>query len=141
MTSGAAHELVRGLITRLIEDGHRREARAPAGAARPRSADEVRQHGGPLVGFSAGDGAGRAAIKAFLKPRMYRHARVMRVMSDAEQVVRDLFARYPREPDDLPAEWLPPGRRGRRGRTRAADRQFHRRHDRPLRADRAPQAF
>ena len=25
---------------------------------------------------------------------MYRHARVMRVMGEAEQIVRDLFARY-----------------------------------------------
>ena len=33
-----------------------------------------------------------AAIKAFLKLRMYRHERVMRVMRDAEQLVFDLFA-------------------------------------------------
>ena len=33
-----------------------------------------------------------ADIKGFLYPRMYRHERVMRVMDDAERVVRDLFA-------------------------------------------------
>jgi dGTPase len=36
---------------------------------------------------------------------MYRHPRVMRVMRDAEAVVRDLFARYRAVPDDLPADW------------------------------------
>jgi dGTPase len=40
---------------------------------------------------------------------MYRHARVMRVMGDAEQILFDLFARYQRSPGDLPAEWLPHG--------------------------------
>jgi dGTPase len=31
----------------------------------------------------------------------------MRVMGDAEQILFDLFARYQRQPSDLPAEWLP----------------------------------
>ena len=44
-------------------------------------------------------------IKGFLYPRMYRHERVMRVMADAERVVRDLFAHYGGKPTDLPAEW------------------------------------
>ena len=49
-----------------------------------------------------------AGIKAFLKLRMYRHERVMRVMRDAEQLLFDLFARYQNDPAALPAEWLPP---------------------------------
>jgi len=44
-------------------------------------------------------------IKGFLRPRMYRHERVMRVMDDAQRVVRDLFAHYTRKPTDLPTEW------------------------------------
>ena len=46
-----------------------------------------------------------ADIKGFLRPRMYRHARVMRVMDDAQAVVRDLFAHFVERPADLPAEW------------------------------------
>jgi dGTPase len=38
---------------------------------------------------------------------MYRHARVMRVMGDAEAIVTDLFAHYRDYPQTLPAEWLP----------------------------------
>jgi dGTPase len=36
---------------------------------------------------------------------MYRHARVMRVMGDAEAVIADLFAHFTSEPADLPDEW------------------------------------
>jgi dGTPase len=36
---------------------------------------------------------------------MYRHDRVMRVMADAEGVVRDLFTHYAEAPADLPSEW------------------------------------
>ncbi len=46
-----------------------------------------------------------ADIKGFLYPRMYRHERVMRVMDEAQAVVRDLFAHYVATPADLPAEW------------------------------------
>ena len=44
-------------------------------------------------------------IKGFLYPRMYRHDRVMKVMADAEAVVRDIFAHYIASPADLPPEW------------------------------------
>ncbi len=46
---------------------------------------------------------------------MYRHERVMRVMGEAEQVLFNLFARYQKSPDDLPAEWV----EGRGGETEA----------------------
>jgi len=36
---------------------------------------------------------------------MYRSDRVMLVMGEAEQFVRDLYAHFAAHPDDLPAEW------------------------------------
>ncbi len=45
------------------------------------------------------------AIKGFLYPRMYRHARIMRIMADAEAVICDLFTRYAERPEHMPAEW------------------------------------
>jgi dGTPase len=36
---------------------------------------------------------------------MYRHPRVTNVMSNAEEVVRDLFARFFVQPNDMPGEW------------------------------------
>ena len=64
-----------------------------------------------LAGLPYGEKT-EAEIKRFLKTHMYRHERVMRVMRDAERVVRDLFARYRAEPTDLPSDWLPPEEHG-----------------------------
>ena len=98
-------ELVRELISYLIgavisEAGRRLEA------ARPQSAHDVRHHNQPLIAFPPAVAQEEAEIKAFLKLRMYRHSRVMRVMGDAEQILFDLFARYRQSPGDLPAEWV-----------------------------------
>jgi dGTPase len=101
-------ELVRELISHLI-GAVVVEARARLDIAQPTSVDAVRKHGAQLIGFSATVAEAEAGIKAFLKQHMYRHSRVMRVMTEAEQIVFDLFARYQRDPSELPAEWLPQG--------------------------------
>jgi len=98
------HELIRRLIGLLIEDVIAETSRKLAALA-PRSADDVRLAKAPVAGFSAAVGEADRAIKTFLEKRMYRHARVMRVMDEAAGVLRDLFARYSAHPRDLPAEW------------------------------------
>jgi len=98
------HELIRQLIGLLVDDVVTETERRLA-MVKPRSADEVRRAQLPIVGFSDQCREGDAAIKAFLKPQMYRHPRVMRVMDQAAGVVRDLFARYSAHPGDLPEEW------------------------------------
>jgi dGTPase len=96
-----AHELVRRLITRMIEDviAH---SKGLIAACAPGSADDIRRAGSPVVAFSPDMAAADRAIKAFLFPRMYRHPRIARIMDDAQTVVSDLFARYMRVPGDLP---------------------------------------
>ncbi len=98
------HELVRGLITHLIEDVIAQTGSRLA-ALSPRSADDVRHAKGPVGGFSPAMAEADRAIKGFLYPRMYRHARIAHIMAEAEQVVGDLFARYVASPEDMPAEW------------------------------------
>ena len=98
-------ELVRELISYMIsavvaEAGKRLEA------AKPQSVHDVRRHMRPLIAFPPDVAEEEAGIKAFLKARMYRHARVKRVMDEAEQILFDLFARYRNSPGDLPAEWI-----------------------------------
>ena len=102
--SRLVHEFVRRLIGLLIEDVVTETGRRLATLA-PASADEVRSAPAPIAGFSTEIGEGERAIKSFLGARMYRHARVLRVMDEAARVVRDLFARYDARPVDLPAEW------------------------------------
>jgi dGTPase len=98
------HELIRQLIGLLIDDVVAESSRRLALLA-PRSADDVRRAASPVAGFSPKTGEADRAIKSFLKTHMYRHARVMRVMDQAAGVVRDLFARYSAEPNELPPEW------------------------------------
>jgi dGTPase len=100
-------ELVRELISYLI-GAVVTETRRRLDAARPRSVDDVRNHGEGLIAFPPAVAQSEAEIKSFLKLRMYRHQRVMRVMGEAEQILFDLFSRYQRVPGDLPSEWLPP---------------------------------
>lgn len=98
------HEFIRRLIGLLIEDVTA-ETRRLLARIKPLSADDVRRAGAPIAAFSPAVGEADRAIKAFLRPRMYRHARVMQVMDQAAGVVRDLFARYDAQPHELPLEW------------------------------------
>ena len=100
-----AHELIRRLITRMIEDVIAQSRRAIV-ELEPESADEVRAAGRPIVSFSPAMAQADQAIKGFLYPTLYRHARIMRIMGEAEEVVARLFAHYVATPGDLPADWL-----------------------------------
>ena len=102
-------ELVRELISYLIGVVIS-ETRSRLLAAKPQSVEDVRNLGEVLIAFPAGVAQAEAEIKSFLKTRMYRHERVMRVMGEAEGILFDLFARYRDNTGDLPAEWLPPER-------------------------------
>jgi dGTPase len=99
-----AHELIRRLITWMIEDVAAESARRLAALA-PQSADDVRHAGQAVIGFSDAMAKAERAIKDFLYPRMYRHERVMRIMREAEGVLRDLFRHFSRVPADMPEEW------------------------------------
>jgi dGTPase len=102
--SRRTHEVVRRIITRMIEDVSAESTRRLSALA-PRSATDVRNADRPVIAFSPAMVETDKAIKGFLYPRMYRHDWVMRVMGDAERVVRDLFAHYIAAPGDLPNEW------------------------------------
>jgi dGTPase len=94
-------ELISYLITAVMTEAGRRIA-----AAQPQSAQDVRTQKQALIAFPADVAGAEAEIKAFLYQHMYRHARVMQVMGEAEQIVIDLFERYRKSPGDLPPEWL-----------------------------------
>jgi dGTPase len=95
------HELVRRLIALMIEDviAHSQRLIAQSGAA---SVEDIRCAGAAVIGFSAAMAAADRAIKAFLFQHMYRHERVVRIMDEAEAVVRALFGRYMSTPRDVP---------------------------------------
>ena len=69
------------------------------------SADGVRAAPSAVVTLSPAMAKADRAIKDFLFPKLYRHERIMRIMNDAQRVVRDLFAHFAAQPSDLPVEW------------------------------------
>ena len=98
------HELLRRQITVMVEDvistGNARLAEI-----RPASADDVRAAGRTLVGFSPGMAAMEKELKAFLFRTIYREDRVMRVRTEADRIVRELFDRYFADPSAMPEGW------------------------------------
>jgi dGTPase len=117
------HELVRRLVTRLIEDAIA-ESRTRIAEAKVRTIEEARGAGRALIGFSPAIAAAEADIKRFLFANMYRHAEVARVREAADRVVRRLFRAFFDEPAKMPQEWsemaaAAAGRDGEKGRARA----------------------
>ena len=98
------YDVGRRLITSLIGDLVQSSRERLRGLA-PASADDIRGAGHPVVAFSPGVAAGLEGLKRFLFARVYRHARVMKVMDGAEAIVRDLFARYLADDTALPEQW------------------------------------
>ncbi|MBZ9882263.1 deoxyguanosinetriphosphate triphosphohydrolase [Mesorhizobium sp. CA10] len=108
------HELMRRQITLMVEDVIASTI-ANIERLKPDSADAVRAAGETLVTFSASMAAAEKELKAFLYKHLYRHAEVMRVRADAEQIVRELFDVYFADPRAMPDGW-------REGLDRAEDR-------------------
>ena len=77
---------------------------AAIAAAVPPDADAARR-AGPLVAFSAAMRAESNELKRFLFANLYRHPQVTDTTSQAQQVVRDLFAHYTAQPQAMNAEF------------------------------------
>ena len=98
------HETVRRVINALATDATE-ESRRRLAALAPGSAADVRAAPGPTVGFSPAMDADNAAIKVFLRARMYRHWRVNRQSAKARRVVDTLFRLLFAQPELLPEHW------------------------------------
>jgi len=115
----AIHELVRRLITFLIEDATA-ESRRRIEASGVASVAEVRAQRAPLIGFSPAALSADESIRSFLSKNMYRHQRLVRIRDQAGLIVRDLFFRFFAAPDLMPAEWVLAAVKDDAGKTRKA---------------------
>ena len=130
------YEAIRRLISAMIEDAVA-ESERRLGALQPRSAADVRHAPRAVVAFSEEMRRDLDCLRAFLSARVYRHERIVRIMSDAERVVRDLFQRYSRRARGATARLARAGAAARHARLCPPRRGLHRRHDRSLRPCRA----
>lgn len=95
------HEIVRRMIGRVVEDLVA-TSRATLEGAQPESAEAVRRAGRRLVRFSPEVGAAHAELKRFLRERLYRHNRVIRMTTKAQRTVSTLFEAFMDEPRLMP---------------------------------------
>ncbi len=103
-TPRLVHETVRRVISAMIADLLEESGKSILRLA-PKSAGEVRGLGEPLIAFSAQMVERNRTLQSFLSQRMYRHARVLEIMTRAQRVIRDLFTAYLEDPQLLPADW------------------------------------
>jgi dGTPase len=97
------HEIVRRMIGRVVEDlvAH---SEALLAAQQPESPAAVRDAGRRLVCFSPEVGAAHSELKRFLRERLYRHNRVIRMTTKAQRTVTELFEAFMAEPRLLPED-------------------------------------
>ena len=116
------HEIVRRMINEVVVDVIRTSGALLAAAA-PTDIDAVRAHGGPLIAMSDGVREQHLELKRFLRERVYRHHRVLRMTSKARRVLEALFTAFMADVRLLPEDYCAAAARaetaeGPRGRAR-----------------------
>jgi dGTPase len=117
------HETIRRMINFVVVDLIRTTERQLADA-KPASIEEVRERSKPLVSLSEAVQAEHLELKAFLRERVYRHHRVLRMTSKARRVLTELFEAFLKDVNLMPPEHreaavLGEREHGARGRARA----------------------
>jgi dGTPase len=116
------HEIVRRMINEVVVDViHASDALLQAAA--PADIDAVRVHGSALIVMSAPVREQHLELKRFLRERVYRHHRVLRMTSKARRVLEALFTAFIGDVRLLPEEYCEAANRaeaadGIRGRAR-----------------------
>jgi dGTPase len=98
------HEVVRRMINHVVTDVIRTTS-ARLGDAKPADIDAVRRAGEPLVAFSEATHDEHQELKRFLRERVYRHFKVLRMTSKAGRVVKDLWNSFIDDPLLMPGEY------------------------------------
>ncbi|TYB81343.1 deoxyguanosinetriphosphate triphosphohydrolase [Maritimibacter fusiformis] len=98
------HEALRRVFGVMVEDVLVTSRRL-IGDLDPRSVEDVRHAGRPVIRFSEPLWADLTEIRDFLFKRMYRAPSVVAMRTRVTKVVQDLFPLFLSRPDLLPAEW------------------------------------
>ncbi len=118
----AVHEIIRRMINEVVIDVIRTSAELLRAAA-PADIDAVRRHDEVLIAMSAEVGAQHLELKRFLRERVYRHHRVLRMTSKARRVLENLFGAFMKDERLMPEDYCAAARvaeaaDGPRGRAR-----------------------
>jgi dGTPase len=97
------YESIRRMLSAQVYDVIDATGASLADAA-PSSSDDARR-APPLVHFSDRMRTQSAALKHFLLHNLYRHPQVIATTGRAKEVVRELFAAYVDQPDEMPPDF------------------------------------
>jgi dGTPase len=97
-------EMIRAMIGAMVEDVLT-ETRARLGALKPKTAEDIRMAGRPMVAFSESMRGSVDELRTFLYARMYRHYTMQRIWIKVERIVTDLFGAFHRKHTLLPDNW------------------------------------
>jgi dGTPase len=117
------YEIVRRMINFVVTDLIT-TTQSHLDEAHPRSIEDVRRRAKPLVGLSDAARAEHDELKAFLRERVYRHYKVLRMTTKAKRVLKELFEAFFEDIHLMPTEHLDAALRGEKdlgisGRARA----------------------
>ncbi|MBW4052650.1 MAG: deoxyguanosinetriphosphate triphosphohydrolase [Proteobacteria bacterium] len=105
------HEVIRRMINHIVVDLIR-TSQARLDAARPASIDEVRGQPKPLIALSDAAGEEHGELMQFLRERLYRHYKVLRMTTKARRVLKELFEAFLADVHLMPPEHREAAARG-----------------------------
>jgi dGTPase len=105
------HEVIRRMINHIVVDLIR-TSQALLEAARPASTDEVRSQPKPLIALSDAAREEHGELMQFLRERLYRHYKVLRMTAKARRVVKELFEAFLADIQLMPPEHREAAARG-----------------------------
>jgi dGTPase len=105
------HEVVRRMINRVVVDLIR-TSQSLLEAARPASIEDVRSQSRPLIALSDGTREEHVELMHFLRERLYRHYKVLRMTAKARRVVKQLFEAFLADIQLMPPEHREAATRG-----------------------------
>lgn len=105
------HEVIRRMINHIVVDLIR-TSQACLDAARPASIDEVRAQPKPLIALGEAAREEHAELMRFLRERLYRHYKVLRMTTKARRVLKELFEAFMAEIHLMPPEHREAAARG-----------------------------
>lgn len=97
------HEVIRRMINYIVVDLIR-TTQARLDELQPRSIDDVRALAKPLVGFSEAASEEHTELMQYLRERLYKHYKVLRMNSKARRVLKSLFGALFEDVNLMPPE-------------------------------------
>jgi dGTPase len=105
------HEVIRRMINHIVVDLIR-TSQARLEAAHPASIDEVRSQPNPLIALSDTTREEHGELMQFLRERLYRHYKVLRMTAKARRVLKELFEAFLSDIQLMPPEHREAAARG-----------------------------